>query len=229
MITIADTYRLPTCWADVVWADYEAIAKGTVAFLQYLAIPEHILVSHVELFKQALSFLDEDIPAWETEDIDAYELSFETYISVLLCETPVEVLAVYDLRGGDYTETELAEAKRRVAQEPIVRRLRLVQKLRDAVERTEKELAEHYEKYRVPLTQAQKTARIDELNTRWGYYVIVDMLAGGEFLKKKEVLRKKMIDIVVEIKYLNEKNYYHYKLQKELEYEQRRRNNKRHT
>jgi len=222
MITIAEKYRLPTCWNDVVWADYETLVQGTIAFLQYLAIPKQILVKHLELVKQALDFLNEDIPACETEDIDAYELSFDTYISILLCETPIEVLATYDLRNTAYTEKEFAQAKNRVAQEPIVQRLRLVQKLRQAVERTEKELAEHYEKYRVPLTQAQKTARLDELNKRWGYYVVCDMLAGGDFLKKKDVFQTKMIDIVVEIKYLNEKNYYQHKLQKELEYEQRR-------
>jgi hypothetical protein len=228
MITIAEKYRLPTCWADIVWADYEPLVQGTIAFLQYLAIPEQILVKHLDLVKQALSFLDEDIPACETEDIDAYELSFDTYISILLCKTPIEVLATYDLRNTAYTEKELVEAKNRIAQEPIVQRLRLVQKLRNAVEQIEKELAEHYKKYQVPLTQAQKMARIDEFNKRWGYYVVADMLAGGVFLKKKEVFQTKMIDIVVEIKYLNEKNYYHHKLQKELEYEQRR-NYKRHA
>lgn len=208
--TKTKTYKVPSSWVDVTWQMLLDLERADFNPQKAFNIPEDLYLTYLHLFTDVFDFLQKDIFVQE-HNVNVLDLKFTKYVEFVFAlqnykgvEAGLEIVSVYcDLPK----ESLLSEA--------ITKKYAIFTEVVRQVEQAEKELAELQVKYAIPTKYQVSGAK--EFHLKWGYYQVIDHLAGGDILKHNEIINLPTYEVLGKVKFELEQNWLKYQIQKQYE------------
>lgn len=203
-------YKIPSSWCDVTWQMLLDLEKCDFNPQEAFKIPKELYLAHLQVFTDIFDFLQRDIFAQE-HNVSVLDLKFTKYVEFVFAlqnykgvQAGLEIVSVY-----------FDKPKEALLDDLVFKTYGVFTEVLKQVEQSEKELAELQQKFSIPAKYQVGGAK--DFHLKWGYYQVIDHLAGGDILKHNEIINLPTYEVLGKVKFELEQNWLKYQMQKQYE------------